>query len=193
MAELRRRRRRQVGEPARQSRERDPQLHPRQLRTDAPVEAVAEGELGGGRLAVGVERVVETHPGVASCGGEVAHDDVAAADLPAADLHVLLGEARERHLHDAEVAQQLLDDPVDGLRLGGEPVVDLRSLEEHGGAERQHAGTGLEATGEGAVGEAGEVEVVDGVALLADDLADEPIARVEPLAPGEVHEVLTGP
>ena len=39
-----------------------------------------------------------------------------AADLAAGELHVLLGEPRERDLDDAEVAQQLLDDRLDRRR-----------------------------------------------------------------------------
>ena len=52
--------------------------------------------------------------------------------------------------------------------------------------------THIQPAGEGAVGEAGEVEVADLVAVLADDLADQPVARVLALAPGEVVEVLAG-
>ena len=76
-----------------------------------------------------------------------------------------------------EVAQQLLDDRLHRRRRRrASAAVVLRVLQQHGGAQREHARAGLQAAGEDAVGQAGEVEVVDLVAVLADDLADQPVA-----------------
>ncbi len=104
------------------------------------------------------------------------------------ELDVVLGEAREGDLHDGEVAQQLLDGAVHDRRVGGDAAVVVGVVEQHGGAEREHAGAGLEAAGEHAVGEAAEVEVVDLVAVLADDLADQALAGVLALLAGRLHQ-----
>ena len=67
-------------------------------------------------------------------------------------------------------------------------AVVVGMLQEDGGAQREHAGAGLQAAGEHAVGEPGELEVVDVVAVLADDLADQPLAGLLALASGRVHQ-----
>ena len=109
----------------------------------------------------------------------------------AADDHVLLGEPRERDLDDREVAQQLLDHRRrHGGRVVGQPAHSSRAPEQHRGAEREHGGAGLESAGERAVGQAAEVEVVDLVAVLADDLADQAGPRVVPLTRGLGEEEL---
>ena len=92
--------------------------------------------------------------------------------------------------------EQLLDDRVDApVSLSGsatQPVPQVAVLQQHRGAEREHRGAGLEAAGEHAVGEAAEVEVVDLVAVLADDLADQAGSRVVPLPGGLGEQEVAG-
>ena len=129
--------------------------------------------------------------GVAVGAGQRGEQHVALLDVLAEQLHVLLGEPRERHLHHREVAQQLVDDAVDLLRRS---VPDqgrvLGVAQQHDRAERDHAGRRLEPAGEDAVGEPGEVDVADRVALLADDVAEQPGAGMQSLTGDRVEQEL---
>jgi hypothetical protein len=119
-----------------------------------------------------------------------ADDDVPGTHRLPPDAQLAQREARERDLHDGEVAQQLLHGPVHDRGVLGDPAVVVAVVEEHGGAEREHAGARLQATCEHAVREPAEVEVVDLVPVLADDLPDQPFARVGALLAGGLHQEL---
>ena len=138
----------------------------------------SSGSCAGGRsVAVGAGQRREQH--------------VAPPDPLAEQLHVLLREPRESHLHHREVAQQLIDGALDLLR--GSVAHECRVLgiaQQHDRAERDHAGRRLEAAGEDAVGEAGEVDVTDRVALLTDDLTDQARARILALARDGIEQEL---
>ena len=102
-------------------------------------------------------------------------DDVAGADLPAAELEVVAGEAHERELDHGEVAQQLLDHPVDRLVVPGpDQRHRLGILGEQVGAEGEHARGGLVAAEEDAVGEPTQGDVVELVAVVGEQRADQP-------------------
>ena len=53
---------------------------------------------------------------VAVGAGQRYHHDITPADVLTEEVEVLAGEAGKRHLHRAQVAQELLDDRID---LGG--------------------------------------------------------------------------
>jgi hypothetical protein len=125
-------------------------------------------------------------------GAQRAQDDVALLYGGAADLHPLLGEPRERHLHDGEVAQQLVDERVDRLVALADRRAALRLLHEHDRAEREHAGRRLEAAGEQTVGEARELVVGEAVTVLAHEPAEQPVTGLLALVLHDLQQVLHG-
>ncbi len=170
---------RQPREPAQQRRIGGTQLHAGELGADAAVDAVAEGQVRGGGGAGGVEGVhVGAEGGVPVGAAQGAEHDVTGGDPLARDLHVLAGEAREGDLNHRQVPQQLLDEGVDGRVLVAEGDEVLGVPEEDEGAEGEHAGCGLQAAGQHAVGEARELLVVDVVAVLLHQHAEQPVAGV---------------
>ena len=65
-------------------------------------------------------------------------------------------------------------------------------LEEHRRPEREHGRARLQPSGERAVGQAPEVEVVDLVTVLTEDLPDQAGPRIVPLACGLGEQELAG-
>ena len=115
-------------------------------------------------------------------------DDIALADRLPEEVEVLLGEPREGDLHDAEVTQHLLDHPVDGRVVVADELEVRAVAQQDQRPEREHAGGGLVAAGEDAVGEPGDLLVADVVAHRREDPAQQAVARVDPLLAGGVEQ-----
>ena len=109
-----------------------------------------------------------------------------------ADRDVGARDARERDLHDREVAEQLVDERVDRGVVGDQRAPQLRVAEQHDRAERQHARGGLQPAGEQAVGQARELVVGDVVAVLAHQHAEHAVAGLRALALDHVEQVGEG-
>ena len=67
----------------------------------------------------------------------------------------------------------------------------LRPVQQQHGAEGEHAGAGLEPADEDTVGEAGEVDVADRVALVADEVAEQTVPGPESLPGGGLEQEAT--
>ena len=154
---------------------------------------MTEREVGRGCPA-GVEPV-EAGPaaGVPVGAGELADHHVSLRDRVPRHLEVVLREAWEGDLHHGQVAQQLLDGAVHRRRVGGDRAVVVGVVQQHGGAQREHAGAGLEPAREDAVGQPRQVEVVDLVAVRLDDLPDQALAGFAALLAGGLHQELSRP
>src|SRR5687768_9512620 len=117
------------GEATGQGSQGDPQLHLPELGAHAAVQAVPERQVAVW-CPVRVEGVgVGTERGVAVRAAQRAQHDVTLGDVGTVQRHVVAGDARERHLDDGEVSQQLVDDLVDGLVVLAEPRVLLGVLQ----------------------------------------------------------------
>src|SRR3546814_17778929 len=111
----------QVREALRQRREREQQRKPGELSTDAAVQAVAEGQVRAGRLALGDEGLGPlTERGIAIDTGDRDQHDVALVNLLVAHHHVLASETRERDLDPQEKAGKLPDAGLHNPRPGAQ-------------------------------------------------------------------------
>ena len=115
------------------------------------------------------EREPWTYKQGAALNRRITLDTVFEVDGPDVDAR----EPREGDLHHGEVAQQLLDHPVRLLAAREQHLPGLRAAGDEVGTEAEHARRGLVAAEEHTVGEPAQRDVVERVAVVGEQPADE--------------------
>src|SRR6185436_12336729 len=155
-------------------------LHPCQLLTQALVHSVAERQVWG-VLPAQVQRIwVREVLRVTVGGRQRGHDRLTGPDALTVDLDVLRGNSDQAELRDGQVAQQLLDGPVDhrGVRAQGRQL--RRVLQQGQGAQGQHVRGRLVAGNKQQVPDADQLLVGEGALgiLSGDQAAEQVVARL---------------
>jgi len=148
--------------------------------TQALVHSVAKSQVWG-VLPAQVQQIrVRELLRVTVGGRQRGHDRLTGADAPAVDLDILCGGSHHTELHDGQVAQQLLDGPVDhrGVRAQGRQL--RRVLQQGQGAQGQHVRGRLVAGNKQQVPDADQLLVGEGALgiLSGDQAAEQVVARL---------------